>query len=82
MSEKDTSRIIIDNPRVRLLIVASLTVDSRGIIHYRNMLMVLATDSCILGLFGWLERDRFVEYLKSDLSMAIYNSVAQHWSSR
>jgi len=52
MSENDASRIIIDYSRARLLILASLTVDSRGIIHYRNMLMVQATDSFILGLFG------------------------------
>ncbi len=37
------SRIVIGDSRVRLLIVASLTDDSRGIIYDRNMFIVQAT---------------------------------------
>ncbi len=42
MSLNDASRIIIDNSRVMLPIVASLTDDSRGIIYDRNMFIVQA----------------------------------------
>ena len=37
MSENDASRIIIDDSRVMLQIVASLTDDSRGVIYNRNV---------------------------------------------
>ncbi len=40
MSVNDISRIVIDKPRVMLEIVASLTYDSRGVIHNRNMFIV------------------------------------------
>ncbi len=43
MSVNDTSRIIIDNSRVVVQIVASLTDDSRRVIYDRNMFIVLAT---------------------------------------
>jgi hypothetical protein len=43
MSVNDTSRIIIDDSRVMLQIVASLTDDSRGVIYNHNMFLVLAT---------------------------------------
>jgi hypothetical protein len=43
MSENDASRIIIDDSRVTLQIVASLTGDSQGIIYNCNMLIVQAT---------------------------------------
>jgi hypothetical protein len=42
MSENDESRIIIDDQRVMLQIVASVTYDSRAIIYDRNMFMVQA----------------------------------------
>ncbi len=44
MSLDDDCRIIIDNSRVTLQIVASLTDDSRGVIHNCNMLIVQATE--------------------------------------
>jgi hypothetical protein len=43
MSVNDTSMIIIDNSRVVLQIVASLTDDSRGVIYYCNVFIVQAT---------------------------------------
>jgi len=43
MSVNDTSKIIIDDSRAMLQIVASLTDDSRGIIYTRNMFIVQAT---------------------------------------
>ncbi len=44
MSENDASRIVIDNYRVMLQIVASLTDDCRGVIYDRNMFIVQVTD--------------------------------------
>ena len=43
MSGNDISRIVIDDSRVLLQIVASLTDDSRGVIYNRNMFIVQAT---------------------------------------
>jgi hypothetical protein len=43
MSVNDASRIIIDNSRVMLHIVASLTDYSKGIIYNCNMFIVQAT---------------------------------------
>jgi hypothetical protein len=43
MSVNDASRIVIDDSRVMLQIVASLTDNSRGIIYDHNMLTVQAT---------------------------------------
>ncbi len=43
MSIDDASRIVIDNSRVMLLIVGSLTNNSRGVIYNRNMFKVQAT---------------------------------------
>jgi hypothetical protein len=42
MSVNDTSRIVIDDSRVSLQIVASLTDDSRGIIYDCNTFIVQA----------------------------------------
>ncbi len=44
MSVNDASRIVIDDFIVMLQIVVSLTDDSGGIIYYRNMFKVDATD--------------------------------------
>ncbi len=44
MSVNDVYKIIIDAFRVTLQIVASLTDDSRGFIHDRNVFIVHATD--------------------------------------
>ncbi len=44
MSINDNSRIKIDNSRVTLQIVASLTDNSRGVIHNCNMFIVQATE--------------------------------------
>jgi hypothetical protein len=43
MSVSDPSRIVIDDSRVMLQIVAPLTDNFRGIIYNRNMLIVQAT---------------------------------------
>ncbi len=43
MSVNDTSRIVIDDSRVMLQIVASLTDNSRGIIYDCNMFIVQGT---------------------------------------
>jgi len=43
MSVNDTPRIIIDNSRVMLQIMVSLTDNSRGIIYESNMFIVQAT---------------------------------------
>ncbi len=43
MSVNDASRIIIDDSRVKLQIVASLIDDSRGVIYNCNMFIVQAT---------------------------------------
>ncbi len=43
MSESDVTRILIDDARVTLQIVASLIDDSRGIKYDRNMFIVQAT---------------------------------------
>ncbi len=40
MGENDASRIVIDNSSVTLQIEASLTDDSRGVIHDHNMFTV------------------------------------------
>ena len=42
MSVNDASRIVIDDSRVMLQIVASLTEDSRGIKYNSNMFIVHA----------------------------------------
>ncbi len=44
MSVNDASRIVIDNSRVMLQIVASLTDNSIGVIYNRNMFIVQATE--------------------------------------
>jgi hypothetical protein len=44
MRGNDTSRIIIDDSRVMLQIVASLNDNSRSIINNQNMFKVQATD--------------------------------------
>ncbi len=44
MSENDASGIVIDDSRVMLQIVVSLTDDSRGIIYNKNMVIVQATE--------------------------------------
>jgi hypothetical protein len=46
MSENEASRIVIEDSRVMLQIVATLTDDSRGIIYNCNLLKVQATDQC------------------------------------
>jgi hypothetical protein len=43
MSVNDNSRIVIDDSRVALQIVASVTDNSRGIIYDHLMFIVLAT---------------------------------------
>ena len=43
MSENDASRIIIDDSRMMLQIVAALNDDPRGIIYDCNMFIVQAT---------------------------------------
>jgi hypothetical protein len=43
MSVNDASRVLTDYSRVMLRILASLTVDSRGINYNCNMFMVQAT---------------------------------------
>ncbi len=43
MSENDASRIVIDNYRVALQTVASLTCGARGVIGDCNMFIVQAT---------------------------------------
>jgi hypothetical protein len=43
MSVNDASRITIDNSRVKLQIVASLTDNSRGVIYDCNMFIEQAT---------------------------------------
>ncbi len=45
MSVNDASRIVIDNSRVMLQILASLTDNSRGIIYNRNLFIVQAGNS-------------------------------------
>ncbi len=44
MSVNDASRILMDNSTVIIHIVASLTVDSRGVIYNCNMFIVQATE--------------------------------------
>ena len=48
MSINDTSRIVIDDPRVVIQIVASLIDDSRGVIYDCNMFIVQAPWSLFL----------------------------------
>jgi hypothetical protein len=43
MSVNDVPRTVIDDPRVMLQIVASLTEYSRGVIYDSNLLIVQAT---------------------------------------
>ncbi len=45
MSLDDDSMIIIDDSRAMLQIVASLTDDSKGIIHNHDMFIVQATSN-------------------------------------
>ncbi len=51
MSENDASKIIIDDSKVMLQIVTSLTDNSRGIIYDHNMFMVQDTEVNVLKLF-------------------------------
>jgi hypothetical protein len=44
MSENNASRFLIDNSRVMLQTVASLTGNSRGVIHDRYMFIVQARE--------------------------------------
>ncbi len=48
MSVNDASRIVIDNSRVTLQIVSSLTDDSGGIIYCCNMFIVQDTVFLVL----------------------------------
>ncbi len=48
MSVNDTSMIIIDDTRVMLQTVASLTDDSRGVIYDRSMFIEQATGQCLV----------------------------------
>jgi hypothetical protein len=50
MGENDASRILIDDSRVALHIVLSLTVDSRVIIYNCNMFIVQATRNSFIRL--------------------------------
>ncbi len=54
MSVNDTSRIIIDDSRVMLQIVASLTYDSRGIIYNHNLFIVQSSGVNVIKLFSSL----------------------------
>jgi hypothetical protein len=47
----DTSRIVIDDSRVMLRIVASLTGDSRGVIYDHNMI-IKQVNGFSLGIFN------------------------------
>ncbi len=49
MSVNDTSSTAIDDSRVTLQIVASLSEDSRGVIYNCNMFIVQATDLIFKG---------------------------------
>ncbi len=44
MSINDASRVVTDDSRVIIQIVASLTDESRGVIYKCNMFLVQATD--------------------------------------
>jgi hypothetical protein len=44
MRENDASVVVINDSKVMLQIVASLTDDSRGVIYCRNMFIVQATE--------------------------------------
>ncbi len=52
MSENDTSRIVIDNSRVMIQIVASLTDNSRGVIYDPSMFIVQTTESSNFYLYS------------------------------
>jgi hypothetical protein len=52
MSVNDTSKIIIDDCRVMLQIVASLIDESKGIIYNCNMFIVQATNVNFVNLFS------------------------------
>ncbi len=56
MSVNDSSRFVIDDSRVMLQIVASLTDDSEGIIYGWNMLIVQAKGVTVSQTFftSWL----------------------------
>ncbi len=53
MSINGASRIIIDDSRAMLQIVASLTDSSRGVSHNRNIFIVHSTDVSPLDLIHW-----------------------------
>ncbi len=55
MGVNDASRIILDDFRVTLQIVVSLSDDSRGVIYNCKMFIVQSTRHNVLNLFcGWL----------------------------
>ncbi len=75
MSVNDASRITIDDPRVMLQIVVSLTDDSTGVIYYHNMLIVQATwehYALDRGLQNWHWISIILEVLYT-LSYHLYN---------
>ncbi len=59
MSVNDASRIVIDNSRVTLQIMESLTDDSRGIIYSCNRFIIQAT--------GWNKLEQGL--LKGEISL-------------
>ncbi len=59
MSVNDFSTIVIDDSRVKLQIVVSLTDDSRGIIYNHNMFIVQAVHVSFTVLHRWLLEPTF-----------------------
>jgi hypothetical protein len=53
MSVSDASMFVIDDSRVMLPIVASLTDDSRGVIYNCNMFIVQAAEQMEHWVFMW-----------------------------
>jgi hypothetical protein len=76
MSVNDASRIVIDDSRVMLQIVASLTDNSRGIIYYCYMFIVQNTDYRRLDLvdLGMPVRIQVIGLLNHYMSNPSYES--------
>ena len=51
MSVNDASRIVIDNSRVMLQIVTSITGDSRGIVNKHSMFILQATEQVTINSY-------------------------------
>jgi hypothetical protein len=74
MSVNDASRIVIDDSRVALQIVASLKDVYRGVIYNCNMCIVQATAFTLVSEIGWPKRAPITLPAKTTTQLAVFTT--------